>query len=165
MSLDQLANIAEIIAAVLVIVSLIYVGLQIRQNTEASRLTAAQAYTDSYIALLSSVVTTPNLTNVMHRGLADLSTLDDDETVQFVTFMDQVCLMYQSFFYQRERGVLNRPLFNMATNAMIDLLAAPGMHQYWATRRHWYDQEFQAYLDNLLSTAETKAMFPSLATV
>ena len=35
MPLDQLANIAEIIAATLVIVSLIYVGLQVRQNTVA----------------------------------------------------------------------------------------------------------------------------------
>jgi len=33
MPLDQLANIAEISAAALVIVSLIYVGLQVRQNT------------------------------------------------------------------------------------------------------------------------------------
>ena len=37
MPLDQLSNVAEIAAAALVIVSLIYVGLQVRQNTLATK--------------------------------------------------------------------------------------------------------------------------------
>ena len=41
MPLDQLAKIAEISAAALVIVSLIYVGIQIKQNTDTLKLSTA----------------------------------------------------------------------------------------------------------------------------
>ena len=43
MGLDQIANIAEIAAAVLVVASLIYVGRQLNQNTQSMRLDTVQA--------------------------------------------------------------------------------------------------------------------------
>ena len=42
MNLNDLANLGQIIGAVAVVVSLIYVALQIRQNTNAVRSAAAQ---------------------------------------------------------------------------------------------------------------------------
>jgi hypothetical protein len=48
MPLDNLANIAEIVAAALVIVSLIYVGIQIRQNTAATHAATGQAWFNTF---------------------------------------------------------------------------------------------------------------------
>ena len=50
MPLDQLANIAEISAAALLIVSLIYVGIQIKQNTKATKISTSQAFDHKYIS-------------------------------------------------------------------------------------------------------------------
>lgn len=43
MALDEIANIAEISAAILVVASLIYVGRQLKQNTQSMRLKIVQA--------------------------------------------------------------------------------------------------------------------------
>jgi len=53
MLLDQIANIAEVFAAALVIVSLIYVGYQIRETRLAVRAATAQARTDLGIDKIS----------------------------------------------------------------------------------------------------------------
>jgi hypothetical protein len=54
MGLDQIANIAEISAAVLVVASLIYVGYQVKESRMAVRAATAQARTDLGIQLISS---------------------------------------------------------------------------------------------------------------
>ena len=54
MGLDQIANIAEISAAVLVVASLIYVGYQVKETRKAVRAATAQARTDLGIQLISS---------------------------------------------------------------------------------------------------------------
>ena len=43
MSLNDLANLGQIIGAIAVVISLIYVALQIRQNTNAVRAATAQS--------------------------------------------------------------------------------------------------------------------------
>ncbi len=48
MGLDQISNIAEISAAVLVIGSLVYVGRQIKQNTQSMRLETVQAISSEW---------------------------------------------------------------------------------------------------------------------
>ena len=53
MGLDQIANIAEISAAVLVVASLIYVGYQIKETRKAVRAATAQARTDLGVQLIS----------------------------------------------------------------------------------------------------------------
>ena len=47
-SLGQLAQIAEIVAALAVVISLIYVGRQLESNTSAARSATVQAIDDSY---------------------------------------------------------------------------------------------------------------------
>ena len=56
MSLDHVANIAEISAAAFVIVSLIYVGIQIRQNTRTVRGSTLQMNTDFWGTLFLRLV-------------------------------------------------------------------------------------------------------------
>ncbi len=50
MSLTDLANIGQVIGAIAVVISLIYVALQIRQNTNAVRSATAQAVHEHFFA-------------------------------------------------------------------------------------------------------------------
>jgi len=72
MPLDQLANLAEISAAALLIVSLIYVGLQVRQSTKAAYSATNQAHaevTQGYVGLINA---SNNLADVLHQGARGL---------------------------------------------------------------------------------------------
>ena len=68
MPLDQIANIAEIIAATLVIVSLIYVGYQIRETRVAVRAATAQARTDLGVRMIMSRYTS-DIAELLTRSL------------------------------------------------------------------------------------------------
>ena len=163
MPLDQVANIAEICAAALVIVSLIYVGLQVRQNTQAIQVTTTQAFTDTWISFVSNLNQSPHLADIYHRGLSDASSLKGGDLVQFYAFLGQAFAAYQSFYIQWQGGVLDEELWKSYQHGMADLMTNPGVADWWQFRRHWYTQEFQAYLRDSLSSEPPHAMYPDLA--
>jgi hypothetical protein len=56
MALDQYANIAEIVGVVIVIVTLVFLTLQIRQNTRAIRSTTIQAVSQSEMSIAKILI-------------------------------------------------------------------------------------------------------------
>jgi hypothetical protein len=56
MGLEYVANIAEIVGVILVVVTLVFLSLQIRQNTQALRSTTFQAVMQSEISMMSILV-------------------------------------------------------------------------------------------------------------
>lgn len=84
-----IANIGEIIAAVLVVVSLGYVALQICQNTHALKITAAQTYVSMYNTITSELGK-PDLAVIWHNGPQDYSGLDRGKSVQFSAVAGQL---------------------------------------------------------------------------
>ena len=163
MPLDQIANIAEIIAAALVIVSLIYVGLQVRQNTDAIQVSTTQSFTDTLMAFIGNLNQSPNLAALYHRGLSDASSLKGGEFVQFSVYMSQAFFAYQSFHIQWRRGVLEDDLWYSFRSSIVDLLTNPGVREWWQFRRHWFTDEFQQFVEDTVSEEQGHPMYPDLA--
>ena len=61
MTLEDLGNIGEFIAAIGVIVSLVYLATQIRQNTRAVRSSASHAIKNERVDFLKSVTDNPDI--------------------------------------------------------------------------------------------------------
>ena len=56
MTLEQLSFLAQIISAVAVIASLVFVGYQLRQATAAIRASSSQAHSSLYTDLVRSII-------------------------------------------------------------------------------------------------------------
>ena len=160
MPLDQIANIAEIFAAALVIVSLMYVGIQIKQNTAATQVAAGQAYVDSLNDLVGLINSSSNLADILDRGANGMSNIKNGEVIQFGAFLDQAFITFEAFYFQWKAGVLDARLWSIYSCVIVDVLAQPGQQQWWETRRHWFDQEFQKYVNQTLDEQEAKPMHP-----
>ncbi len=160
MPLDQLANIAEISAAALLIVSLIYVGLQIRQSTKAAYASTNQAHAqvaNGYIGLINA---SKNLADILHQGAGGLSSLKEGNLIRFMAFHDQIFVAYQSFYFQYVRGALDERIWGTYKQAMFGLLAQTGSQDWWKLRRHWFSEEFRNYVDRVAAMEPSKPMHP-----
>ncbi len=160
MPLDQLANIAEISAAALLIVSLIYVGIQIKQNTAATQAAGRQAYVDTLNNLVGLVSQSVNLADILDRGANGLSNLKSGETLQFCAFIDQCFITFETYYFQWKAGALDARLWGLVDPIISGFMVQTGQQQWWETRRHWYDQEFQEYVNQMIDTKEAKPMHP-----
>lgn len=83
MNWDAIGAIGEICGAAAVFASLIYLAIQIRQNTKSNQASAVDAAMSGY-AQINQVLTDPLVASVYRRGNIDPSSLSDDELVQFL---------------------------------------------------------------------------------
>ncbi len=160
MPLDQLANIAEISAAALLIVSLIYVGLQVRQSTKAAYASTSQAHAEvanGYIGLINA---SNNLADILHQGASGLSSLKEGNLIRFMAFHDQIFVAYQSFYFQYLKAALDERIWGTYKQAMLDLLAQDGQQEWWKLRRHWFCEEFRNYVEDIAGKEQGKPMHP-----
>src|SRR5215472_9547189 len=70
MNLNDLANIGQVIGAIAVVVSLIYVALQIRQNTNAVRSATAQTVHEHFAKWYHLVAADDELAQIVARDCA-----------------------------------------------------------------------------------------------
>jgi hypothetical protein len=160
MTLEEFNYIAEIIASIAVIVSLIYIGLEVRQNTAATEAATGQSFVasmNSYVGLINS---SANLADILDRGAEGLSNLKTSEIIQFGAFLDQCFINYENYYYQWRNGVLDSRLWSIYRHALADLLLQPGQQEWWETKRHWYEKEFQEYVNEVIENEEGKPMHP-----
>jgi len=81
--LSDVAPVAEIVGALGIVMSLIFVGVQIRENTAAARAAASQAIFDSSRGFLLDIALSDELSRIRRLGEADVSSLTPDEATRF----------------------------------------------------------------------------------
>ncbi len=160
MSLEEFNYIAEIIASVAVIGSLLYIAWEIRLNTVATQTSAAQAYVAADNETVGLINSAGNLADILHRGADGMSALQGGDLIQFMAFHDQLFVSFQSFYLQWKKGALDERLWITYQQAIVELLAQQGQREWWDQRRHWFYEEFRDYVDHSAATVEGKLMHP-----
>ena len=82
MSWEAISGIAETVGAFGVIVSLIYVGVQIRQNTIASRVSNYQQWVDTQVSVNRGLCDEPGATELVDRANTDFASLSNAELLR-----------------------------------------------------------------------------------
>ena len=154
MTLMEWGALGELIGGIAIVVSLIYVGLQIKQNTNALKLsTAHDAMADmADLNLLPAQHT--EFAGIFFRGVQDINALKGPERLTLYGFFHKFFRTYENAHYQFTRGALESEPFKGITKQYIFLTSTPGAQVYWQERKSWYNEEFQAYVDHELTSPD-----------
>jgi len=154
MSLSDLANIGQVIGAIAVVISLIYVALQIRQNTNAVRSATAQTVHEHFAKWYHLVAADDELSQIVANGLRDYASLSEKERVRFIaTFMAFLSYSQNAFLKWRE-GLLASPLWLGWELVIMNLVCAPGGKALWQDRAYMFGDEFRRYIENDVITRQ-----------
>ena len=108
MNWDAIGAIAELLGAVGVIVSLVYLATQIRQSREQMNQNTVALRTAAYQQLLSDglhvggtqALIVPGLDRVVRLGLADFGQLDEDDRFRFTLWINSVMHTHDNAHFQ-----------------------------------------------------------------
>ena len=164
MSLEQLANIAEVIGVVVVVLTMIFLTLQMRQNTKTLRSAAAQNAHEMAEAMYSPVIADADLADLILRGMRDPATLSEVETARFTAFWQNAFFTTQNWFYHQKAGVLDEGIWRGWSNIVTDVYQTPGVRRFWKLRRRYYSDDFRAYLETDLFVREPSPEYHPLGT-
>jgi hypothetical protein len=149
MNWSALGAIGEIVGAAGVILSLLYLAIQVRNNSRQLRHAAAQAVLDKLNGLIGQLAFTAGAGDVWTRGLSGLDALnDDEELVRFSSMLLQAFWAYEEVLHYRRDGVIEEWAWTHAKAPVEHFMRTPGFQEWWQLRRDWFGEEFQAFVSD-----------------
>lgn len=151
LKLSEFASVAEIIGAFAVVISLIYVGVQVNDSTSAVRSAAAN---DASVAMQSwylQIGSDQQTSNLWFRALTSEEALSNEEEFQFLMMTHAAYLGFQNSYLLAEEGTIDPALREAITFAILGTKDMPGMIRYWRQRKSYLHADFTAYVDDLFT--------------
>jgi hypothetical protein len=142
-SLEQIFFLSQIVAAVGIMASLVFVGFEIRNNARAVRSATAQSVHENYAAWYLELADNPAARAASVKGFVDLGSLTADEKTQFVCTYMAFLSHSQNAFHQWREGHLASGLWACWEALMMNLVNTPGGAAFWAERSYVFDAEFR----------------------
>ena len=131
MELEQIYYIGELIAAVAVISSLLFVGVQMRQNTTALRAQSHHAFTQAINQPNLVVAQSQELAELFGAGLMDRGSLDDVRRGR----LDNLLLSYfhalDTLHYQTRISASDPELMEAELGGLRTFVSFPGVREWW----------------------------------
>jgi hypothetical protein len=146
MSLQDLANLGEFIGGIAVIVSLVYLAIQIRQNTQSLRAATFQTVADSISELVAPFATDSDLGRIFVAGLQADGSLSEDEERQFHFMLLGGLRRFENAYMQWRSGVLSDEQFEGFRNGMVRIIRSPGGQRWWPMWRDHFGKSFREFV-------------------
>jgi len=147
-NLTELAHVAEITAAIAVIVSLIYVGQQVRENTAAIRSATMQAVANSSDVALQNQAASEQLSRIRRIGDADFSALTEAEASRYWTVYRAIWIRMQNIHAQQKLGVLDASFWFTYSKIICEIYAIPGARAIWPSHADVLDPDFVEFVES-----------------
>ena len=152
-SLDTAAKTAEIIGALAVVVGLLFVGLEIRGNTEAQQFTATQTLVAEYNEAITSI-NDSGFICIYIKGSSDFNSLSQSEKIRYSIQMQPIFRTFEQLHYSALHGTIDANVYSGFERQFAAILQLPGNKQYWAARHHWFGDTFQEHAEKVMRENE-----------
>jgi hypothetical protein len=150
-NLDKVHKTLEMAGAIAVVISLIFVGLEIQQNNEIQRQMATQSLVRDWSNAVEAYQD-PELSCLWLRLMTDKDNLTGQEANQIETVLWRIYKVYEEFHYQHGRGMVDELVWSGFRNTNKVAVSSDGFRAWWQAYRGTFGSRFQKYLDELIAT-------------
>jgi hypothetical protein len=158
MTIQDLGSLGEFVASFGVIASLIYLAVQVRQNTHQIRQSINSIEMEAYGDLIGritdynlAVMTEPDLAGLLMRA-REAPALDALDETRYRHTMMLLFRHADMAYFQHQRGLLSQERLRSVLGPLVDQLrASPRARQIWEQRKPNFVPGLQGYLDALIA--------------
>jgi hypothetical protein len=147
---EAISAIGQIVGALAVVISLIYLAREIRRNARAERL----ASMDSLIRWLGELVAHPHVRELYYRGIHDFESLEGVDRTRFNLRIHQIFRNVKDAYHHHLEGHLDPRVWRGLEAVMREINAAPGVQAWWRSNSRWFGgEEFAKFINQQQQTA------------
>lgn len=152
MSLTTWVNIASLFSSAAVLVSLIFVGWQIRQAARNQRSIMDRGRSQQVGDWLQ-FIGSPDIAPVVIRGNAGDAGLDAATLNRYLWRLYPLFLHFEDSYYQNKDGMIGEDQYASTLGHLKDQFSAPGFRALWRHIRDRFPRDFVGYMDGLMRDA------------
>ncbi len=147
MDIMELGAVGELVGGVAVIASLVYVGIQLRNNTRAAEVASHQSITEMFNTINLTFGSRTDVSRVFRLGLEGSTALTEDERTQFGFLCLATFRGFEMEFYQAQAGTFQGTQWD---DSIRYLLRSAGGQTWWRTNPYPLPLEFREHVESLV---------------
>ena len=137
MSFEQISYLAQIVASVAVVASLIFVALQIKQNTAALQRNEHNSTMAQWTVIRMAIAKHRDIAELMTAGLQGRSPLDAADELRLEQMLQENAWAAFHIWDRTQRGIFPKGTFEATGGALLGtLLSTPGGEIWWRKAKH-----------------------------
>ena len=147
MNWDAIGALGEVIGAIAVVVTLIYLAAQIKQNTHALKSSTFQDISSTLAKNGEVIATTPGLPELFLKAEKGLSALSPEEQVKFSAFCLMTHRRIESIYVQESLGALDPILSSGFKRSILSAYGNQGYREWWERSAYSFSDEFADWIN------------------
>ena len=154
MTLEDLANVGQVVSAIAVVISLAYLALQVRQNTASLRSDAYGRALDRISEMQGRFASDPAFARLWARGASDVSALTPVERISAMWALYEVFGAFEFMYLQHTVGALPEEVWQRWSRTIAWWFSNPGVASMWRGRPAPFTESFTGYVEREALHAE-----------
>jgi hypothetical protein len=151
-TLNELGSLGEFISGLAVVVTLIYLALQIRHNTRAVRSSMHQDMNESTLRIAESVSDNENVGRIVLKAEEDYDNLTREERIRFEAYAERVFGNFESVFYSYRNSMIEQDLWESWESSYLDDISRDALRRFWQDERPRHLRDFMDFVDQFYRT-------------
>jgi hypothetical protein len=156
-NLDQVALIVEIIGGIVIIISLIFVGLQLKESAKATRSATAVTTVSELTSWYSNLGNSEQGSYVFWNFMTNPDSITPVERFQAIMNLHGILLTWQNSYYLVKEGTLDKRVQESLLEIINGVKNNPGFQIFWQSRKAIFLKAFQEYVEEIMATDKTNS--------
>ena len=137
MPFEQISYLAQIVASVAVVASLIFVALQIKQNTRALQRNEHNSTMEQWTVIRQAIAQNREIAELMTAGLHGERAMDAADQLRLEQMLQENAWAAFHIWDRTQRGIFPKGTFEATGGALLGtLLSTPGGESWWRKAKH-----------------------------
>ena len=154
MTMEQYAYLGEIIAAVAVIASLVYVAKQLGQNTAIMRVTASSERLERDYDIVAPLIENRELAEIWMKGGQEFDALDDVDKQRLLFFERRAIMLWNHTYQLRKQHLLPDAIWQENLWIIQNIGRREAVREAWSMFRSAFDPSFQKFVEDQFAIGE-----------
>jgi hypothetical protein len=156
---EAISAIGQLVGALAVVISLIYLANQVRSNARETRLAAMRSTLDFLNRFTQQIAEHADLAELRNRGFDDFESLEGVDRTRFGSYMHAIFRTIENVYYQHLEGHVDPRVWRGLELVVRDMNASPGVQAWWRLRLHYFDEEFAKFINQQQQTAKPPTLY------
>lgn len=145
---NKWAAIAEILSAIAILVTLLYLAIQTKQNTQAIIVSTAQNVIERESGVISELVEFPGIYESFTKP-----ELTDDELIRLHAFLANLLRVHENYWMLFKLGVVDETTINRYQGSLVPILSFKRTRNWWKNVENAFDPTFSDRINHLLEAS------------
>jgi len=149
MNWEAIGAIGELVGALAVLVTLVYLSMQIRQNTKSVQAAAVDSANNQVSRCREVIFADADVANLFRRGNQDPASLSEDDAIRYRLLIHNIMLALSNSITQASVSGLSESMTKAESPILNRVLGTTGGRWFWDTYRYDFEGSFRGTVDEL----------------